>query len=314
MKIKNYFGLFGALAILFIACSPDDPLFIPVEDRDRTEQQETDRALLQFYLDTHFYNSAFLESNINSTVDDIVITELQQGSSVPDGHTLLSESPNLITRTSTFEDTEYEHYILMINRGGGESLGFTDKVRVEYEGSLVTDASVFDSAVTPIDFDLVGFGVGSEGVITGWQRVFPEFNAAADFSFGANGVEYNDYGLGVMFLPSGLAFFSRQLIGIPSYSNLVFKFSLFQTEANDHENDGVPSLVEDLNNNQDVFDDDTDGDGLVNYVDPDDDNDGVLTINEDINNDGDPTNDDTDGDGIPNYLDEDSAESNEDDN
>ena len=56
-------------------------------------------------------------------------------------------------------------------------------------------------------------------------------------------------------------------------------------------------------------DDDTDGNGVPNYVDTDDDGDGVLTINEDLNNDGDPTNDDSDNDGIPNYLDSDSTES-----
>ena len=66
-----------------------------------------------------------------------------------------------------------------------------------------------------------------------------------------------------------------------------------------------------INENEDITDDDTDGDEIPNFFDPDDDGDGVLTINEDLDNDGDPTNDDSDGDGIPNYLDEDSTESNE---
>ena len=48
---------------------------------------------------------------------------------------------------------------------------------------------------------------------------------------------------------------------------------------------------------------DTDGTEDVNYRDVDDDGDGVPTIDEDADNDGDPTNDDTDGDGIPDYLD-----------
>ncbi len=47
----------------------------------------------------------------------------------------------------------------------------------------------------------------------------------------------------------------------------------------------------------------TDGDMLIDALDPDDDGDGILTVDEDINMDGDPTNDDTDGDMIPNYLD-----------
>ena len=48
---------------------------------------------------------------------------------------------------------------------------------------------------------------------------------------------------------------------------------------------------------------DTDNDGLINAVDDDDDGDGLLTADEDVDGDGDPTNDDTDADGVANYLD-----------
>ena len=50
---------------------------------------------------------------------------------------------------------------------------------------------------------------------------------------------------------------------------------------------------------------DFDGDGIANGEDPDDDNDGILDVDEDTDNDGILTNDDTDGDGLPDYLDED---------
>ncbi len=47
---------------------------------------------------------------------------------------------------------------------------------------------------------------------------------------------------------------------------------------------------------------DTDDDTIENYLDDDDDGDGVLTIDEDYNGNGDPTDDDTDTNGIPDYL------------
>ena len=50
---------------------------------------------------------------------------------------------------------------------------------------------------------------------------------------------------------------------------------------------------------------DTDGTEDVNYRDIDDDGDGINTPDEDINGDGDPTNDDADGDGTPDFLDPD---------
>jgi hypothetical protein len=47
---------------------------------------------------------------------------------------------------------------------------------------------------------------------------------------------------------------------------------------------------------------DTDNDGLPNYLDSDDDGDGVLTFLEDYNQDGNPSNDDTNTNGTPDYL------------
>ncbi|MBU2949257.1 hypothetical protein KO493_00895 [Tamlana agarivorans] len=77
------------------------------------------------------------------------------------------------------------------------------------------------------------------------------------------------------------------------------------TEADD---DGIPSILEDINGNGDLTDDDTDGDGIPNYIDSDDDGDNILTIDEnpDPNGDGDLSDaQDTDNDGIPDYLDAD---------
>jgi hypothetical protein len=47
---------------------------------------------------------------------------------------------------------------------------------------------------------------------------------------------------------------------------------------------------------------DTDGDSIPNYLDNDDDGDGILTINEDTNHNGDVTDDDTNSNGIADYL------------
>ena len=319
MKIKNSFlGLaLVTLIISMTACGPDDPTFIPVPDRDRTEQQILDKDSILTYLETHYYNSSFFQPGNNYSADDIIITELPKDSNGnylplpdPDNNTILIESPLLETYTYTYEETLYEYYVLRLNEGGGTTPNFTDKVRVVYEGSLVEDGSVFDSAVSPTQFDLVGVGLGT-GVIQGWRQILPRFKTASSFSSNPDGtVSYDNYGFGVMFIPSGLAYFSSSPVGIPVYSNLIFKFQLLQTEVNDHDGDGVPSHIEDLNADFDVFDDDTDEDNLANYIDVDDDGDGVLTINEDLNNDGDPTNDDSDNDGIPNYLDADSTESN----
>lgn len=71
------------------------------------------------------------------------------------------------------------------------------------------------------------------------------------------------------------------------------------------DNDGIPAALEDINGNGDLEDDDTDGDGLPNYIDADDDGDNVLTKDENPDPNGDGNLDDaqnTDGEGLPDYL------------
>ncbi|WP_111307575.1 hypothetical protein [Confluentibacter sediminis] len=74
------------------------------------------------------------------------------------------------------------------------------------------------------------------------------------------------------------------------------------------DNDGIPAALEDINGNGNLEDDDTDRDGIPNYLDIDDDGDNVLTKDENPDPNGDGILDDaldTDGDGIPDYLDTD---------
>lgn len=78
----------------------------------------------------------------------------------------------------------------------------------------------------------------------------------------------------------------------------------------DYDSDGVPTVDEDLDTDGNLANDDTDGDGIPNFLDNDDDGDMILTSVEYVfANQGRNANTntllDTDGDGIPNYLDDD---------
>jgi FKBP-type peptidyl-prolyl cis-trans isomerase FkpA len=118
--------------------------------------------------------------------------------------------------------------------------------------------------------------------------------------------DFYDYGQGVLFIPSGLAYYANAQPGIPEYSPLIFSLSLFTLKASDHDGDGVFSKDEDIDGDGNPFNDDTDGDGTADMYDADDDGDGVLTRDElDLDENGIPG--DSDSDGIPNYLDSDSA-------
>jgi len=80
------------------------------------------------------------------------------------------------------------------------------------------------------------------------------------------------------------------------------------TILTEDDNDGIPAELEDINENGDLEDDDTDGDGLPNYLDDDDDGDNVRTSIENPNysaSNGLSEAQDFDLDGIPDYLDTD---------
>lgn len=313
MKIKNYIFLVLLMVLGFTSCKKDDDNYTSIPERDRGEQQIVDKDSLLGYLETHYYNSSMFETPGDYSIYDIVISELPKDESGnylplpdPDNNTLLIDAPNLETHIVMLLDVEYEYYILRLNQGGGDVPHFTDSVVLNYSGNT-QDGEVFDSTVNADNpLDMIN-------LIQGWREVIPQFNASTSFTINPDGtVSYTNYGLGVMFIPSGLGYFSGATVGIPPYSNLVFKFTLFKTEVNDHDEDLVPSYLEDLDGDNNIFNDDTDGDNIPNYFDVDDDGDGVLTKYEDLDNDGDPTNDDDDSDGIPNYLDSDSTLSNQD--
>ena len=325
MKLKLNIILISILFVGFSCGDDGADNVIEVPEADRTEQQVIDNDSLVGYLQTHYVNESILINNQSILFNDFEINELPEDGNLPDPdqNTLLIDLVE--TFTTTYFDVEYEYYILKVNQGGSDnSPNFSDKVRVSYEGTLM-DNTVFDSSITPVDFDLTS-------TIAGWGRVLPEFNNAEDFIINSDGtVTYNNPGIGIMFLPSGLGYYSAAAGSVPVYSNLIFKFKIYQSEFNDHDFDNVPSHLEDLDGDFDLTDDNSDDDSFADFVDGDDDNDGTLTIDEDLEpdtdltldrdgdgdptndiGDGDPTNDDTDGDGIPNYLDPDDTASRDD--
>ncbi|WP_372938165.1 FKBP-type peptidyl-prolyl cis-trans isomerase [Seonamhaeicola sp.] len=304
------------LSVCFLSCKKDDDGddTVTVEIRDRAEQQIEDNNSIIEYLETHYYNKSAFEGNTNPKISELQIKSTEGLTISEDADSLLINAVG-VSKKTVYADTDYEFYVLKLNQGGGEdSPTFSDNVLVNYEG-FTLDNEVFDSAVTPVEFDLIN-------LVPGWRKVLPDFNVAESYVENNDGtVDFVNSGVGVMFLPSGLGYFSSATSSISSYSPIAFKFELIHTTENDHDGDGVPSYLEDLNGdgeftlaNEDegedpTTDDDTDDDLIPDYYDTDDDGDGIPTIYEDIDEDGDPTND-IGKNGIPKYLDPEETESN----
>ena len=209
----------------------------------------------------------------------------------------------VIEEKFTYQETEYTLYSLIARQGAGIQPTFADSTYVNYQGSVVGGAK-FDSSTTPVWFDLTqvvfGFANGLSNLKAGTMATE---NADGSVTFG------NDYGIGAVFIPSGLGYFNSSGSGFSSYSDLVFTFDLYRAVADtDDDNDGVPNWKEDINGNKFLNEvaDDTDGDNIPDFLDTDDDGDGTLTRDEIvINADGTVTYTDSNNDGTPDYLDPD---------
>ena len=170
-----------------------------------------------------------------------------------------------------------------------------DSVYLNYKGKLL-NGNVFDKKTNPVWFD-------TANVIRGFRYGLQYFSPG-NFIQRENGtISFNQFGRGLIFMPSGLGYFNNLQTNIPSYSPLIFEISMFTTNKSDHDNDGVLSINEDPNNDGNPYNDDTDQDGTINMYDEDDDGDGILTKDELDGDDQDKLPDDSNNDGIPDYLD-----------
>ncbi len=181
----------------------------------------------------------------------------------------------------------YKVYYIQLREGVGENPVKVDSVFTNYRGLLLNQKTGYDATKTFQEnqtFDSQTFAptwFKLTDVIPGWQQIFPLFksgNHTVDPV--TNQVAYSDFGSGVMFVPSGLAYYNATLTTIPAYSPLIFAFTLKKVNHVDDDFDGVDTMYEDIDGDGSYYDDDTDGDGIANYLDRDDDGDGTLTKDE----------------------------------
>lgn len=285
-KFKYYFILSITTLSLF-SCSKSDNSVELTPPREYADQYPTDLNDIEQYLKTYYVS---VSADLDATITKI-----------PEGGTQISiwdqTEYELKFRTVNLHGVDYKVYYLVLNEGVGESPTNTDAVLAAYKGEYlqqVTASEVTTLTVTPfeeIKFPQSFFNLNS--VITGWAEIFPQFKTGT-YTEGTNGtISYENFGAGIMFIPSGLAYYSQGSGTVPSYSPLVFSFKLYEIQRLDSDADGIPNYLEDLNHDGYMYDfrstilypttpavnaDDTDGDSIPDFLDIDDDADGVTTI------------------------------------
>ncbi|WP_271394086.1 FKBP-type peptidyl-prolyl cis-trans isomerase [Aequorivita sinensis] len=299
-KIKYGLAIFIAMLTITVSCKKDEddgPEVIP--PRDRGEEAIRAQAEIEEFLETHFYNYEDFQADPENfkLVFDTIAGD--NASKTP----LIEQVSYKEVIDAVDMDVKYKLYYLKVREGAGEQPNFSDYTINTYDGRFL-NLELFDNSVIPVRFSLVD-GPSSPGIIRGLQQAIIEFKGAGNIISNPDGtLSFEDYGIGAVFVPSGLGYYQYPPAGdLLPYDQLIFSFELFASEVADHDNDGIPSYMEDLNNNQILTDDDTDDNGVPNYLDNDDDGDGRLTEYEIEIIDGEIFFPDTNGNGIPDYLD-----------
>ena len=266
MKSVLKIVLLLCLTLTFVGCPSDDaPPTVPL--RDAKEVYLEDIAKIEDFMSTHYVT---VDADYNTTFTQIPVGGTQ---------TSIMDMGELEFKDVVVKDITYKLYYLKLREGSGESPTRIDSAFVSYKGTTVkktTEAgvntftqNVFDYSSTPDWFAL-------EDVVRGWGEIIPKFKTGT-YTPNADGtVSFEDYGAGVMFVPSGLGYFNVPKGSIDAYSPLIFNFKLYNLRFRDHDGDGILSKYE-YGPNLYLPAIDTDGDGRPDYLDQDDDGDGFLT-------------------------------------
>jgi hypothetical protein len=286
--MNNIFKILSVFAIFVgIAACTSTPTVEPETPRDYATQYATDLAAIDSYINTHYLT---FDADYNVTFDTLLPSS---------GHSSIrTDTAFQLKDTTVIEDgIDYKVYFIKFREGTEKRPTQVDSIHIAYKGIKLLKSAPFDQAVTPIWFRL-------QEVITGWSHIIPNFKTGTYTpGTGGNPTIFNNYGAGVMFLPSGLAYYNNSAGTIPSYSPLIFSFKLHELRYRDHDTDGVLSkderkldpsvsalirwkenpggnLLKKDNTGAVVTDVaffDSDSDGVPNMFDIDDDGDRVMT-------------------------------------
>lgn len=279
MKLKNYLLASLALVLSLSSCNNEDDGIVSVPERDRAEQYAEDIVAIEEYLTTHFYNYEAFEADPNAVDFEIVFDTIAGVNS--DKEPLMSRDElRFVTVNDGVSDVEYKLYYLDVRGGEGNLPSIADSTFVEYKG-IELDGGEFDSSPNPTWIDLAASIQGYRDV----SRLFS--GASSDLIDNGDGTtSFQGFGIHAIFIPSGIGYFSTPPPTVSFYAPLIFTVNTYRVnDFTDHDQDGVPSYLEDIDGDDFVRNDDTDVNGVPNYVDGDDDGDGTLTINEVLFND-----------------------------
>jgi len=271
--MNRFLKAFGLIALItfFASCKKDDDNVAP--PRDFGVQYNSEKDSIEKYLKNHYISSVDAEFNVelDSITDPGTQVSIWDQTTYPLQH-------KIVRSTNTNNTVDYTVYYLNIRQGSGDKPTRADNILISYKGWKLNDAQ-FDYQPYPSS----QFSLYSDVYVEGWKNILPLFNAGSYINIPDNPepADFTDFGVGVMFIPSGLAYFNTGSGNIGAYQSIIFSFRLYAVTYTDIDGDGILNKDEfDPIGNPtatDIQNVDTDGDDIPNYLDTDDDGDGYST-------------------------------------
>lgn len=287
-KFKLYFLLLITVSA-FVSCRKNDDGGMP-PPRDYAEQYAADLDSIEDYLKTHYLTvideGGLIDVDIKPLPEDGSQTAIFDS---PMLKSILVRNSNRTTnRTDGIVDDPvlYKVYYILLNEGGGERAAVTDSVYTSYRGWKL-DNTEFDRNDRPFWSTYPPITAGEVSLIPGYREFLPILRTATgEVNNGDGTYSFINAGSGVVFLPSGLAYFNSSSGSISPYTPIAFLIRLNKMQPRDHDRDGILSNFENRTEAdpetgyKDIYLTDKDLDFIPDFLDTDDDNDGYSTRRE----------------------------------
>ena len=203
-----------------ISCSDDKKPSAqptPIQPKDYGTQYNEDLTKIENFLKTHSI-TVIDHAGFADDQDASFATVPNLDSNSIWGSNTTTPKASLLFKLVNVAGVSHKVYYIKFRNGIGASPTINNQIRTVYNGFLMNETiTSFDKS------DEKGAVFTLNGLITGWREILPEFKMGT-FT-GTN--QYTDFGAGVMFLPSALAYYNSDRPQIPAYSTLIFTFKLY---------------------------------------------------------------------------------------
>lgn len=285
-SLKNVL-LIAVLSTVIFSCKKDDDDVTITPPKDRIVQYQTvDAGLIETYLEENYM---IVDADMNVTIakitDPLTQVSIKDQTDYPLQfiENVKNDTRQTYLKGGRIDDqADYKLYYIILNEGGGQRPTTVDSSFVDYKGWNFSNVE-FDRTSSPV---WTSFPSSTNEFISGFRQILPKLKTPETVTPNDDGtISYSNYGNCVVFIPSGLAYFNLSRgANIPAYSNIAFQIKLKGLRYNDHDRDKILSKDEIYNPSGDtdieLFNQDSDNDGIPDFLDADDDADGVLTRNE----------------------------------